>query len=58
MSKLWITTRPSASTIVERQRRTELRRRYRELRRAGIVRWHARSIVSGLIDCGRLQVKP
>ena len=58
MSRLWITTRPSASTIVERSRRTELRRRYRQLRQAGIVRWHARSIVIGLIDCGRLQVKP
>ena len=58
MSRLWITTRPSASTIVERSRSTELRRRYRQLREAGIDRWHARSIVSVLIDCGRLQVKP
>jgi hypothetical protein len=56
--RLFITAKPSASPVVERFNRKDLRRMYRRLRTVGIVRWEARHIVSCLIAAGTQEVRP
>ena len=58
MMRLFITAKPSASPVVERFNRKDLRRMYRRLRTVGITRWEARHIVSCLIAAGTQEVRP
>lgn len=58
MNRLWVTARPSFAPIVETHHRRNLRRRYRQLRAAGIGRHHARWIICDLIEAAHLEVRP
>lgn len=58
MNRQWVTARPSASPLVARWHREDLRRNYRRLRSFGIGRNHARLIITGIIHSARMDVKP